>query len=107
MILPVLLALMVPSPVLLGIDALGNPAAADGWAGTPAPDSPEAVWEQVKTDSKNAWDEAPEVSQQAWGSARDESAPRCGRRRTRTPGARPRVDPRPSWLGANQQSQAA
>ena len=36
-------------------------------------DSPQAIWEQAKRDSKNAWDEATETSQRAWEAARDQS----------------------------------
>ena len=65
------LTLALAAPVH-GVDELPQPAPG-GTRGDAPLDSPGALWNQVKEDSRNAWGEASETSRDAWGKTRDES----------------------------------
>ncbi len=107
MTLLLVLAITVASPVLHGFDVLADPAAAQAPAAGPPLDSPEAVWDQVKKDSKNAWDEASGVSQKAWKDASDESTRLWNQATDEETWRKAQKDSEELWLKAKRQSQTA
>jgi len=101
------LVLTLVSPVPSAVDNLGGTATVPGTAEGAPLDSPEAVWEQLRRDSKNAWDEASAVSQKAWETAREESTHLWNQATDEDTWRKAQADSEELWRKAQQQSKSA